>query len=191
MRKDMYMNDQIAISRLKQGDLTGLETLVKRYQAMAVHAAYLILYDRAQAEDVAQAAFVKTAERIHQFDGKRPFAPWLYQMVVNDALKLARKQQRLVSVDAESDESVTRVAEWLVDPAQRPEQILEQEEIRRLLLQAIASLPPEQRAVIVMRYFLNMSEASMSAKMERPLSTIKWWLRDARHRLRGLMESFG
>lgn len=191
MRKDMYMDDQMAISRLKQGNLTGLEILVKRYQAMAVRAAYLILYDRAQAEDVAQAAFVKTAERIHQFDTTRPFAPWLYQIVVNDALKLARKQQRLVSLDTESDESVTRVAEWLVDPAQRPEQAVEQEEIRRLLLQAIASLPPEQRAVIVMRYFLNMSEASMSMKMERPLSTIKWWLRDARRRLQGLMESFG
>ncbi len=62
------MDDQIAISRLKQGDLNGLETLVNRYQAQAVHAAYLILYDRALAEDVAQSAFVKIAERIHQFD---------------------------------------------------------------------------------------------------------------------------
>ncbi|HUM72558.1 MAG TPA: sigma factor, partial [Chloroflexota bacterium] len=75
------MEDRIAISRLKQGDLNGLETLVKRYQATAVHAAYLILYDRALAEDVAQAAFVKTAERIQQFDETRPLAPWLYRMV--------------------------------------------------------------------------------------------------------------
>jgi hypothetical protein len=43
------------------------------------------------------------------------------------------------------------------------------------------------RAVIVMRYFLEMSEADMSAKMDRPLSTIKWWLRDARDRLRTMI----
>ena len=55
------------------------------------------------------------------------------------------------------------------------------------MLQAIQSLPPEQRAVVVMRYYLDMSEADMSAKMERPLSSIKWWLRDARKRLSELI----
>lgn len=45
------MDDRIAISRLRQGDLAGLEALVNRYQAPAVHAPYLILYDRSVAED--------------------------------------------------------------------------------------------------------------------------------------------
>jgi len=181
------MDDQIAISRLKQGDLNGLETLVNRYQAQAVHAAYLILYDRALAEDVAQSAFVKIAERIHQFDEERAFGPWFYRIVVNDALKVAGKQKRLVSLEAQQDEPAAQFAAWLVDPGQRPEQLFEQKEMRRLILQSIQSLPPEQRAVVVMRYFLDMSEAGMSAKMNRPLSTIKWWLRDARRRLHSLM----
>jgi len=60
------MEDQIAISRLKQGDLNSLETLVNRYQSRAVHAAYLILYDRALSEDVVQSAFVKVMERIQR-----------------------------------------------------------------------------------------------------------------------------
>jgi RNA polymerase sigma-70 factor (ECF subfamily) len=68
------MEDQIAISRLKQGDLSGLEGLVRRYQARAVHAAYVIVQDRPLAEDVVQTAFVKAAERIQQFDERsRPF----------------------------------------------------------------------------------------------------------------------
>ena len=50
-------------------------------------------------------------------------------------------------------------------------------------MKAIQSLLPEQRAVVVMRYFLEMSEAEMSTEMSRPLSTIKWWLREARKRL--------
>jgi RNA polymerase sigma factor (sigma-70 family) len=80
---------------------------------------------------------------------------------------------------------VERTAEWLKDPSLLPEQILEQKEIRTVILDAIETLTPEQRAVIVMRYFLEMSEADMSARMDRPLSTIKWWLREARRRLRG------
>lgn len=183
------MEDQIAISRLKQGNLKGLESLVKRYQAQAVHAAYMIVFDRGLAEDVTQTAFVKAAERIHQFDENRPFAPWFFRIVLNDALKLTKKQKRYVSLDEQFDEPTMQLAEQLRDPSMRPEQLIEQKETRQLILKAIQSLSPEQRAVIVMQYYLDMSEKDMSTKMERPLSTIKWWLRDARKRLRSLMES--
>lgn len=182
------MEDQNAISRLKQGDLTGLEILVNRYQARAVHAAYLILYDRLQAEDIVQTAFIRVAERIHQFDDERPFAPWFFRIVVNDALKLAKKQKRSVSLEEQLDEPTAQLAKWLTDPAPQPENLVEQAESRQIILKAIQSLPPEQRSVIVMRYFLDMSMAEMSKKTERPLSTIKWWLRDARKRLRSLIK---
>lgn len=179
------MDDRTAISRLKQGDFKALEALVTRYQVPAVHAAYLIVRDRALAEDVAQNAFLKAAERIQQFDDERPFGPWFYRIVVNDAVKLARRQNRSLSLDAQVDGPAERIATWLKDPSLPPEQILEQKEIRTVILDAIETLAPEQRAVIVMRYFLEMSEAEMSAKMDRPLSTVKWWLRQARERLRG------
>ncbi len=181
------MEDQIAISRLKQGDLNGLETLVNRYQAQALHAAYVIVYDRPLAEDVVQMAFVKVAERIHQFDDERPFKPWFFRIVVNDALKLAKKRKRNVSLEEKLDKPTAQLARWFTDPGLQPEQWMEQEETRQTILQAINSLPPGQRAVIVMRYYLDMSMSDMSAKTGRPLSTIKWWLRDARKRLRGLI----
>jgi RNA polymerase sigma-70 factor (ECF subfamily) len=165
------MDDQLAISRLKQGDLNCLQILVTRYQAQAVRAAYLVLYDHGLAEDVAQTAFVKAAERIHQFDENRPFAPWFFRMVVNDALKAAQKQRHILPLD-DLDEPTARLADWLTDSAPPPEQQLEEKEIRENLLKAIHSLPPEQRAVIVMQYYLDLSEAELSAKMDRPLSTI-------------------
>ena len=180
------MEDRIAISRLKQGDLNGLESLVHRYQAQAVHAAYLIVYDRALAEDIAQTAFLKLVEKIHQFDEQRAFMPWFFRIVVNDALKTAKKQKRNLSLD-ELDEPVARLAELLTSPASQPERLLEEKEIRENILRAIQSLLPEQRAVVVMRYFLGLSEAEMSLQLDRPLSTIKWWLRGARKSLRNLM----
>ena len=183
------MDDQTAISRLKQGDMSALETLVKRYQVQAMHAAYAIVYDRALAEDVAQAALVKAVEKIHLFDEQHPFAPWFFRIVVNDAIKVAKKQKTTVSWDRESDESTRRLAEWLIDPNPSPEQVLERSEMRQNILQALQSLSPEQRSVIVMRYFLEMSEADMVMRMDRPLSTIKWWLREARRRLRSRISS--
>ena len=183
------MDDKNAILRLKQGDIKGLESLVQLYQAQALRAAYLILYDRSQAEDIVQAAFVKVAERSHQFDSTRPFAPWFYRIVVNDALKQAGKQKHVISIDESLDEPTQKLAQMLVDSDPNPEQMVEQIEIRQLILKAIQSLPPDQRAVVVMRYYLELSERDMSTRMGRPLSTIKWWLRDGRNRLRSLMET--
>src|SRR5512134_519348 len=107
------MDDRTAISRLKQGNFQALEALVTRYQVPAVHAAYLIVRDRVLAEDVAQNAFLKAAERIHQFDEQRPFGPWFSRIVVNDAVKLAKKQKRNVPLDEYMDGDVERTAAWL------------------------------------------------------------------------------
>ena len=180
------MEERNIISRIKRGDLTGLEKLVTHYQVQAVHAAYMIVYDRLLAEDIAQTAFVKVAERIHQFDEQRPFAPWFFRIVINDALKIAKKQKRQVSLE-DLDEPTAQLAAWLTDPGLSPEQLVVQKETRQIILKAIESLPPDRRAAVVMRYFLEMSEAELSAKMDRPLSTIKWWLRDARKRLSSLI----
>lgn len=177
------MDDRIAISRIKQGDLNGLDTLVNRYQVRAVHAAYLVVYDRPLAEDIAQSAFVKMVERIHQFDEERPFAPWFFRIVLNDSIKAAKRRNQMVSLD-QTDDATRKLAVWLTDPAPPPWQLVEQKETQQVILKAIQSLLPEQRAVVVMRYFLEMSEAEMSTEMSRPLSTIKWWLREARKRLR-------
>jgi RNA polymerase sigma-70 factor (ECF subfamily) len=177
------MEDQYTISRLKQGDVNSLESLVNKYQAKAVHTAYLILYDRSLAEDVVQAAFIKVAERIYQFDNKRPFAPWFFRIVVNDALKLAKNQKRNISLEEQLDKPTSQLAKWLTAPDPNPEQLLELNETQQIILNAIQSLPPDQRAVIVMRYFLEMSMMDMVKKTGRPLSTIKWWLRDGRKRL--------
>ena len=189
MENNLCREDRNAISRIKQGDLSALETLVKRYQVQAVHAAYIIVYDRTLAEDIAQTAFVKAVEKIHQFDEERPFAPWFFRIVVNDAIKAARKQKTILSLDEELDGSTAQLAQWLIDPNIRPEQVLEQKETRQNILKAIQTLSLEQRAVVVMRYFLEMSEADMVTKMDRPLSTVKWWLREARNRLQKLIGS--
>jgi RNA polymerase sigma-70 factor, ECF subfamily len=181
------MEDQVAISHLKRGDLRGLESIVKRYQVQAVHAAYLILHDRSLAEDVVQTAYIKVAERVQQFDDSRPFAPWFFRIVVNDALKAAKRQQRTLPLPEQVDEPTAQLAEWLVDPGPEPEQALEREETRQMILKALQSLPPEQRAVVVMRYFFDMPLSDMVSATNRPLSSIKWWLRDARQRLRRLI----
>lgn len=101
MEKLYIEEDYQAIALLKNGNLDGLEALVKRYQVKAIRTAYLIVGDRALAEDLVQEAFIRAAQRIHQFDQRRPFAPWFMRIVVNDSVKAARRSRRRVSLDSD------------------------------------------------------------------------------------------
>src|SRR6187551_990499 len=94
----MESGEQEAVARLKRGDISGLEALVRLCQVRAVRASYLIAGDVALAEDIVQSAFIRAYERIEQFDSGRPFAPWFLRMVVNDTLMALRR--RPVSLDS-------------------------------------------------------------------------------------------
>lgn len=177
------MDEEQAIAHLKQGDPGGLEALVYLYQLQALRAACLIVSDQAMAEDIVQAAFIRAGERIGQFDSQRPFGPWFLRSVVNDALKAVDGQKRFVSLDAMDCEG----APGLTDPAPLPEELVEAEETVQAVWRAVVQLPPKQRAAIVLRYYLGMSEDEMSEELHGPPGTIKWWLYAARQRLRKLL----
>jgi RNA polymerase sigma-70 factor (ECF subfamily) len=181
------MEERQAIARLQKGDLSGLETLVECYQMQAVQAACLIVQDRALAEDIVQNAFIVVSAKIHQYDPERPFGPWFFRSVVNASIKAAKRQKRQVSLKEPISGQDFTLADLLTDPSSLPEEWLEQEENRSCVLQAVDQLPADQKAVIVMRYFLEMSEAEMAGEMKRPKSTIKYWLRTAREQLKRLL----
>ena len=116
-------------------------------------------------------------------DAQHPFRPWFLRVVVNDAIKAAKGQKHLVSLDEPSP----AILAWLNDPAKPPEELVEVSELRRSVWNALELLSPEQRAVIVQRHFLEMSEAEMVEELQRPASTVKWWLHTARERLKTLL----
>src|SRR5438105_11949380 len=122
----MPIDEQAAVLRLRRGDIGGLETLVHAYHARAVRCALLVVHDQALALDVAQAAFVKAYERIHQFDVSRPFGPWFLKSVLRDAIKAADQRERTASL--ESHENGTTVTPDVPDGQAGPEALWEQRE---------------------------------------------------------------
>jgi RNA polymerase sigma-70 factor, ECF subfamily len=188
--KTPSLEEKLAIARLKQGDLNGMETLVKRYQVRAVSAAFLIVRDPQLAEDLVHDAFLRAAEKIDQFDESQPFGAWFLRSVVNAALKAAKRQKRFIPLDEPQTGETSSIAEWLMDPHPNPELIVETQETRQTVWKVLGELPPAQRAVIVMRHFLEMSETEMTRELNRPLTTIRWRLKTARNRLRKLLELF-
>src|SRR5215204_6394258 len=79
-----------AACRLRAGVAGRLARLFRRHWPDAYRTAYLILHDRAAAEDVAQEAFLAALRALDRFDRRRPFGPWLHRIVVNRAIDWAR-----------------------------------------------------------------------------------------------------
>ena len=182
------MDEQRAIQQLKQGDVGGLEFLVHRYQVRAVRAAYLITRDRGLAEDVVQDCFLQVYRSIQGFDDTRPFEPWFMRSVVNASVKLLQRSARQVQVGEAADESL--FAELAARVASVEEQV-ESIEIQNEIWDAMQRLSPRQRAVIVQRYFLEMSEKDMAEAAGSAVGTVKWMLNAARERLRSLLATTG
>jgi len=184
------LEEKLAIARLKQGDLDGMKALVKHQQVQAVSAAYLIVRDPLLAEDIVQEAFLRAAERIDQFDESRPFGPWFLRSVINASIKAVRKQKRLIPLDGTQEEETSKTADWLIDPDPSPELMIETQETRQMVWKALGELTPEHRSVVIMRHFLEMSEAEITQELDRPLTTIRWRLKTARKQLRRFLNLF-
>ncbi|MBK7317299.1 RNA polymerase sigma factor [Candidatus Villigracilis affinis] len=179
------MDEIQAIQRLKNGDISGLEFLVARHQVKAVRTAYLITRDLGLAEDVVQDSFLQAFRSIRGFDSTRLFEPWFMRNVVNASVKMMQRSAKQVEVGDEADESL--FAE-LAARVESVEEQVESIEIQNQIWDAMQKLSPRQRAVIVQRYFLEMSEKEMAEDAGSAVGTVKWMLNAARERLRGLIE---
>ncbi len=181
------MNDLQAILRLKWGDISGLDALVERYQVRAVRTAYLITQDAALASDVVQDAFLSSYRAIGGFDLRRPFAPWFMRTVVNGAIKAAQRSTRYTSLSDFTDDDM------LIEPPTASdatlEDLVESSQIEDAVWDALALLSPERRAVIVLRFYLDLNETQMAAQLNIPVGTVKSRLHAAKKQLRDLLEA--
>jgi len=183
------MEEIQAIELLKNGNLIGLEALVKRYYFQAVRTSYLIVLDKSQAEDIVQSAFMNASEKIDQLQSDR-FGPWFLRSVIHASIKSAGRQKQFTYLDAGDEDEVEKLAKWLTDPDPSIEEQLETVELQRNLYKALAKLPAAERAAVVRKYFLNWTESEIANDLNLPRSTVKWRLYTAREKLRKFLNPF-
>jgi RNA polymerase sigma-70 factor (ECF subfamily) len=152
------------------GSVSELEALFRAQWPRAYRVAYLIVQDHAGAEDIAQEAFLSAVRHLDRFDRDRPFGPWLHRIVANRAIDWARARQARREVAGES---------YLepVDPTTLDAEIPYAGETARMLAGGLAVLPPEQRAVIVLRYLLQYTPGEIAELLDVPRGTVNSRLR--------------
>lgn len=171
--------DAVLVERSKNGDQDAYAELVTRYQAIAARTAYVITGTAADAEDVAQDAFVKAYYALDRFRAGAPFRPWLLRIVANEAINRRKAAGRRPTVDLSVAEDRPSG-----DTALSPEDAALANERRTFVLTALGRLREEDRLVIAYRYFMQLSEAEMADALGVARGTVKSRLSRAIARLR-------
>ena len=178
------MTDKEAIERLKKGELGGLDALVLAYQDKAIRTATLITRDEELARDAVQETFYRIYRSIQGFNLDLPFEPYLLRSVVNTAINLAEKARRQVPLN---DEVALSEVEALIHQAASTEDQVTYKLMKERIAAALDQISARERAVIVERYYLELSEKEMAGLHEVAPGTIKWWLHNARKHLRAFI----
>lgn len=183
------MDEKEAVARIRRRDIGGLEALVYQYQLQAVRTADIIVRDQEMAKDIVQTAFLRSYERIDQLNEGKPYGPWFFRIVVNDALKAVSRRKHVLPIDSPLLEEWQ--ASFLRNNETEPglEEQVETEETRQAIWEALSNLDAAQRAVIVLHYYLGLSVEEMCAELSSPIGTVKWRLYAARKRLKTLLKS--
>ncbi len=151
------------------GSASDLEALFRAHWPRAFRAAYLVVHDSAAAEDIAQESFLAAVRALDGFDRRRPFGAWLHRIVVNRAIDWARA--RALRAEVELQDGFVAGAERAAAPGDD-------------VLRALAALPPDHRAVIVLRHLLEYTPGEIAELLELPRGTVNSRLRRALDQLK-------
>ncbi len=175
---DPAADDAALMALAGAGDRAAFNLLVGRHGERALRLALRILGDAAEAEEVAQEAFLRAWQAAAGFDpGRARFTTWLHRIVVNLAIDRTRRRAGapMAGLDA--------VAE-LADPGPGPEAAASAAESRAALAAALEGLPPRQRAAIALAYEQELSGAEAAAVLKVSERALEGLLRRARLLLR-------
>ncbi len=173
-------HDQALVEGCRNGDRAAFAALVVRYQQPIYNAAYRVLGNAEDAADIAQAVFLKVAERLEEYDPRFKFFSWLYRIAINESLNLLRRNGREEPLDEEMDIPGADSAnpEWQLGEAQ----------VSRRVQGALMRMRAEDRVMIALRHFSECSYREIAAILELDERTVKSRLYEARSRLRGLLQ---
>jgi RNA polymerase sigma-70 factor, ECF subfamily len=178
----MQPDESDLVERSKGKDLSAFNQIVERYQSHVFNLAARILGDRAAAEDVAQETFISAFRAIDGFRGGS-LRGWLLRIASNRSYDSIRSTKR--RSENSLDESLENPSFQPAAKDPSPEQMALQGELRDEIQSAVLSLPPDQRAVVVMIDVQGLSYDEASEATGASLGTVKSRLSRARAAVRG------
>ena len=179
IRQDLPEPSPRDLQAAADGDREAFRRIVERYQGMVYTMAYNLLGNHVDAEDAAQEVFLRLHQKLNGFHGLSSFTTWLFRLSMNAIIDYQRRWRRHA---AEPD---------VPEPVSDPEAEVLRREGYRVVLQALAELPPDYRLPLVLRDLYGFSYAEISDAVDRPLGTVKASVHRGRNSLRLRMRASG
>ena len=164
-------SEKSLINLVKKGDKKAYEVLVLQYQDRLVFSVYKFLKDYELAQDIAQEAFVKAFKNIEKFRGDSSFYTWIYRIAINTAKNLLSSKAR--SSEVYDDEIMELKLSESAVTTENPENILEADELRSKMMDAIQSLPDDIRTTLSLREFDGLSYEEIAEVQNCPIGTVR------------------
>jgi len=186
----MMPSDEALVEAFQGGDLAAFDLLLLRWQRPIQGTIYRILGTEEDARDLCQETFLKAFRALKAFKGEARFSSWLYQIAVNlcrDRMR-RRRGRTFISLDALGEDSGP-VETASPDPG--PMELLEQGFLRGVVRGALEALPEDERVVIVLKEYQDLTFLEIAQILEVPLSTVKTRLYRGLVNLRASLEHRG
>lgn len=167
-------NDQQLVQRVQKGDKSAFDLLVLKYQHRVLKLVNRFVNDAAEAEDVAQEAFLKAYRALPAFRGESAFYTWLYRIAINTAKNaLVSNRRRPVDFDLDLQDPDQYERQAKLKDSDTPEGVLLTDEIRLVVEKALEQLPEDLRTAIVLRELEGLSYEEIAEAMDCPVGTVR------------------
>ena len=154
------------------GDLDSFNQLVVRWERPIYALAYRVIGREEDARDVAQETFLRAYRALSGFKGQAKFSSWLYRITLNLCRDWMRRERRTPIAQAPEGVDLVELAAE-TEPAESIENLVARRELGRAVARAMAMLPEEQRAAIVLKEYHGLTFQEIADLLDCPLSTVK------------------
>lgn len=165
--------DEELVARAQAGDLESFNQLVTRWERPIFALAYRTLGREEDARDVVQEAFLRAYRGLRGFKGQAKFSSWLYRITVNLCRDWIRRERRAPVVQVPEGTDPVDLADGMAAPVESVEDLVSRREMSQAVARAMAELPEEQRAAILLKEYHGLTFQEIADLLECPLSTVK------------------
>jgi len=167
-------SDQQLVARVQKGDRRAFDLLVVKYQHRILALVGRFISDHAEAQDVTQEAFIKAYRALPSFRGDSQFYTWMYRIAVNTAKNhLISRGRKTPTQDIDLDDAAFFADEANMKDVDTPDGLLQRDQLRAVVFEAIEALPDELRRAVTLRELEGLSYEEIAEAMDCPIGTVR------------------